>query len=175
MQVEKTGLDKVLLFKPDIFEDFRGQFFELYNEKDYSQKIKEKIGEDVKFIQDNISMSSRNILRGIHGDPQTWKLISCVHGKIYVAVVDCDKKSENFRKWQSFTLSDINRNQLLVPPNFGLAHLILSDKAILHYKQSTYYDPENLKQFTYRFDDPRFGIWWPIKNPIISKRDEVEI
>ena len=67
-------------------------------------------------------------------------------------------------------LSDVNRLQILVPPKYGNAHLILSDKAIFHYKQSTHYNPA--KQFTYKWNDPKFNIWWPIKNPILSQRDE---
>jgi dTDP-4-dehydrorhamnose 3,5-epimerase len=79
-------------------------------------------------------------------------------------------RPEDSGKWQSFVLSDKNRQQVLVPPGYGNAHLVLSDTAIFHYKQSTYYEPS--KQFTYRWDEPRFGIWWPIKNPVLSQRDE---
>ena len=165
IKVSKTNLDKVLLIKPDIFEDFRGQYIETYNEDFYREN-----GINIKFIQDDISVSTKNVLRGIHGDSETWKLVSCLYGKFYFVVVNCDVDSENFGKWQSFTLSDTNRLQVLVPPKYGNAHLILSEKAIFHYKQSTNYEPE--KQFTYKWDDPRFKIWWPIRNPILSQRDE---
>jgi len=110
------------------------------------------------------------VLKGIHGDNETWKLVSCPHGKFYLVVVNCDTGSKNFGLWQSFVLSDANRLQVLVPPKYGNGHLILSDLAIFHYKQSTYYNPTG--QFTYRWDDPKFNIWWPIKNPILSRRDE---
>jgi len=169
MKVEKTKLDNVLLVKPDIFEDFRGFYVEIFNDKLYKEH-----GIDIKFVQDDISVSSRDVLRGIHGDDKTWKLISCLKGEIYVVVVNCDKKSKNFGEWQSFDLSEDNRHQVLVPPKHGNAHVVLTDEAIFHYKQSTYYNPKVLKQFTYRFDDPRFNIWWPIKNPILSERDEVK-
>ena len=165
MEVCKTNLKGVLLIKLDVFEDFRGEYIEIYNEALCNEK-----GIDVKFIQDDISVSTRNVLRGIHGDNCTWKLISCLYGRFYLVVVNCDKQSEDFRKWQSFVLSDSNRLQVLVPPKYGNAHLVLSDMAIFHYKQSTYYEPS--KQFTYRWDDPRFNIWWPVNNPIISQRDE---
>jgi dTDP-4-dehydrorhamnose 3,5-epimerase len=165
MEVSTTELKGVLLIKLDVFEDFRGEYVETYNEALYREN-----GIDVKFIQDDISVSSRNVLRGIHGDRETWKLISCLHGKFYLVVVNGDSKSSDFGKWQSFVLSDKNRMQVLVPPNYGNAHLVLSDTAIFHYKQSTYYDRS--KQFTYRWDDPRFNIWWPIKTPILSKRDQ---
>ncbi len=161
-----TRLDGVLLIKPDFFKDNRGEYIETYNEDLYKNK-----GINIKFIQDDISVSIKNVLRGIHGDNETWKLISCLYGEFYFVVVDCDTDSKNFGKWQSFVLSDKNRVQILVPPKYGNAHLVLSDKAIFHYKQSTYYEPE--RQFTYKWDDPRFNISWPVKNPILSKRDEL--
>jgi dTDP-4-dehydrorhamnose 3,5-epimerase len=165
IEVSKTELDGVLMIKPYVFEDHRGEYVETYNEKLYEQK-----GIDVKFIQDDISVSSRGVLRGIHGDMETWKLISCLCGRFYLVVVNCDEKSKNFGKWQAFTLSDSNRTQILVPPKHGNAHLVLSDMAIFHYKQSTYYDRS--KQFTYKWNDPNLNIWWPIDNPILSIRDQ---
>ena len=167
MNVLETKLEGVLLIKPDVHEDFRGQYVEIYNEEDYH-----KHGIMVRFIQDDISTSFKNVLRGIHGDPETWKLISCLNGRIYAVVVNCDEQSKSFKQWQSFTLSDVNRHQVLVPPKYGTSHLVLSEGAVFHYKQSTYYDPNTLKQFTYKYDDQRFNIWWPIKNPILSQRDE---
>ena len=166
MEVDKTKLDGVLLIKPDIFEDHRGEYVETYNEELYH-----KHGVTVKFVQDDISMSTRHVLRGIHGDAETWKLISCLYGKFYLVVVNGNTESEHFGTWQSFVLSDKNRHQVLVPPLYGNGHLIMSDKAIFHYKQNTYYNPKG--QFTYVWNDPRLNIWWPIKDPILSLRDEV--
>lgn len=165
MQVFETELESVLLIKLDVFEDFRGEYIEIYNEDLYKEN-----GINVKFIQDDISVSSKHVLRGIHGDDTTWKLISCLYGKFYLVVVNLDKNSNKFRKWQSFVLSDKNRQQVLVPPKYGNAHLVLSKRAIFHYKQSTYYDRS--KQFTYKWDDPKLNIWWPLKTPIASQRDE---
>ena len=165
IEVTKTQLDGVLMIKPYIFDDFRGEYVETYNEKLYKEN-----GIKIKFIQDDISVSYRGVLRGIHGDAETWKLISCLYGNFYFVVVNCDEKSPNFGKWQSFTLSDKNRFQILVPPKHGNAHLVLSDMAIFHYKQSTYYDRS--KQFTYKWNDPRLNIWWPIESPILSQRDQ---
>lgn len=165
IEVAKTKLDKVLLIKPYIFEDHRGEYIETYNEAMYSEN-----GIDVKFVQDDISVSSKHVLRGIHGDDQTWKLVSCLYGKFYLVVVNCDKQSIDFGKWQSFVLSDKSRFQVLVPPKYGNAHLVLSDMTIFHYKQSTYYEPS--KQFTYKWNDTKLKIWWPIKNPILSIRDQ---
>jgi len=165
MKVEKTTLEGVLLIKPAVFEDHRGQYFETYNEEEYHRN-----GITVKFVQDDFSLSHRNVLRGIHGDAKTWKLISCLHGRFYFVVVNGDQQSPGFGRWQSFILSDVNHHQVLVPPRHGNGHLVLSETALFHYKQSTYYDPSS--QFTYRWDDPRLGIWWPAKSPFLSQRDE---
>jgi len=167
IKVSKTNLDKVLLITPDIFEDFRGQYIETYNEKLYREN-----GIDVKFIQDDIAISFKNVIRGIHGDLETWKLISCLYGEIFVAVVNCDMDSKEFGKWQSFILSDKNRQQVLIPPKHGNSYLTLSHFSVFHYKQSTYYNPA--RQFTYKWNDPRFKIPWPIKDPILSQRDRNE-
>jgi len=165
IKISKTKLNGVLLVKPSIFKDFRGEFIETFNEELYRKK-----GINIKFIQDDIAVSKKNVLRGIHGDNRTWKLISCLYGELYQIVVNCDKSSKDFGKWQSFILSDKNRLQLLIPPKHGNAHLVLSDKAIFSYKQSTYYNRKT--QFSYKWNDPRFKIRWPIKNPILSKRDK---
>ena len=165
MIVENTTLKGVLLIKLDPFEDHRGLYLETYNRQLY-----QKNGINVEFVQDDISISSKNVLRGIHGDSVTWKLISCLYGKFYLIAVNCDKSDEDFGKWQSFVLSESNNHQVLIPPKYGNGHLVLTEKAIFHYKQSTYYNPQS--QFTYLWNDPRFNIWWPTKNPILSRRDE---
>ncbi|MDD5020343.1 MAG: dTDP-4-dehydrorhamnose 3,5-epimerase [Candidatus Omnitrophica bacterium] len=166
MIVERTQLERVLLVKPSVFSDHRGEYVEIYNEDLYR-----KNGIDVAFVQDDISMSYKNVLRGIHGDDATWKLISCLYGEFYLVVLNYDQGSKDFGKWQSFVLSDKNRQQVIVPPGFGNGHFVLSERAIFHYKQSTYYDPG--KQFTVKWNDPRFNISWPVKDPILSKRDEL--
>ena len=165
MQVTKTELEGVIVIKPEVFEDFRGQYVETYNDKLYRE-----FGIDVKFVQDDISVSARHVLRGIHGDAETWKLVSCLYGRFYLVVVNCDKQSSTFGKWQSFVLSDCNRLQVLIAPKHGNGHVVLSEQAIFHYKQSSYYNPKG--QFTYKWNDPKFEIWWPISAPILSRRDE---
>lgn len=165
MEVTTTDLESVLLIRPQIFEDFRGEYVETYNEEEYRRK-----GITCNFIQDDISISSRGVLRGIHGDGETWKLISCMYGKFYFVVVNCDLESPNFGKWQAFTLSDKNRFQVLVPPKHGNGHFVLSETTIFHYKQTTYYNPKG--QFTYTWNDPKLNIWWPAKTPVLSRRDE---
>lgn len=165
LEVTKTKLDGVRLIKPPtVFEDFRGSYVETYNEKLYREA-----GIDINFIQDDISMSRKNVLRGIHGDGETWKLVSCLYGEFQLVVVNWDETSSQYRKWESFVLSDRNRLQVLVPPKFGNGHLVLSETAIFHYKQSTYYNRSG--QFTIRWNDPGLNIRWSVDKPILSERD----
>jgi dTDP-4-dehydrorhamnose 3,5-epimerase len=160
-----TPLDGVRLIKPPtVFEDFRGHYVELYNERLYREA-----GIAQKFIQDDISISSRHVLRGIHGDATTWKLVSCLRGNFYFVVVNNDPDSPQYRKWASFTLSDSNRLQVLVPPKFGNGHVALGDGTMFHYKQTTEYNREG--QFTLIWNDPALNIWWPVRSPIVSQRD----
>ncbi len=106
---------------------------ELYNEKLYKSK-----GVDIDFVEDDISIATRGVIEGIHGDDCTWKLISCLHGKFYLVVINYDKESKDFGKWESFVLSEANKHQVLVPPKYGNDHLCLGEKSIFHYKQSQY-------------------------------------
>jgi len=165
LHIEKTKLDQVLvIYPPTNFEDFRGRYLETYNLEIYSQA-----GVEQKFIQDNFSYSSQNVLRGIHGDSKTWKLVSCVSGSFYLLVVNNDKKSDQYKQWESFTLSSRNYRQILIPPNFGNGHLVLSKSAIFHYKQTTNYDRSS--QFTITWNDPKYDFWWPTSTPLLSMRD----
>ena len=108
LTIAETKLPGVLLIKPaTVFEDFRGSYIELYNEEIYKST-----GILVDFKQDDISTSKKNVLRGIHGDSKTWKLVSCLFGRFYLVVVDCKKDSKQFRQWESFELSDVNREQV---------------------------------------------------------------
>jgi dTDP-4-dehydrorhamnose 3,5-epimerase len=165
VKIEKTILKDVLLILLEGFEDHRGEYIEIYNEEIYKSA-----GINIHFVQDDYSKSKKNVLRGLHGDNETWKLITCPYGEFYLVVVNCDADSANFGKWESFVLSDKNHKQVLIPPKHANGHLILSDTAIFHYKQSTYYNPA--KQFSYKWNDSRFNISWPCENPILSKRDE---
>lgn len=166
METFATPLDSVRLIKPPtIFEDFRGHYVETYNERLYREA-----GIDQHFIQDDISVSRRHVLRGIHGDDKTWKLISCLQGSFYMVVINNDPASSQYRKWTSFTLSESNRLQVLVPPKFGNGHVVMSEQAIFHYKQTTDYDRSG--QFTLVWNDPALNIWWPVQDPIVSVRDQ---
>jgi len=165
LEVKGTKLDGVLLITPPtVFNDFRGSYVETYNEALYTAA-----GIRVTFVQDDISVSSRNVLRGIHGDLVTWKLVSCLEGEFFLVAVNWDQESAQYRQWESFTLSEENRRQVLIPPKFGNGHVVLSERAIFHYKQSTYYKRD--LQFTLAWNDPRLGIRWPVERPILSARD----
>ena len=166
LKFRKTALDGVLLIDPPTnFEDFRGEYVEIYNRRLY-----EAAGIEYDFMQDDISVSTQHVLRGLHGDATTAKLVSCLYGKFYLIVVNNDPESDQYRQWTSFTLSDKNRQQVLIPPKFGNGHLVMSDMAMFHYKQTTEYNRSG--QFTLIWDDPELGLWWPVDNPIISERDQ---
>jgi dTDP-4-dehydrorhamnose 3,5-epimerase len=165
MQVSETTLDGVKLITPHTnHEDFRGTYVELYNRERFKQH-----GIDIDFVEDDISTSTHHVLRGVHGDGKTSKLVSCLVGRFYLLVVNNDPAHPQFRKWQGFTLSESNRLQVLIPPKFGNGHVVMSDRAIFHYKQSSSYDRPS--QFTLLWNDPLFKFWWPVSDPIISRRD----
>jgi dTDP-4-dehydrorhamnose 3,5-epimerase and related enzymes len=166
LKVHTTTLDSVLLIEaPTNFVDFRGSYVELYNRELYHAA-----GLTQDFLQDDISTSGHHVLRGIHGDTRTWKLVSCLHGSFYLVVVNWDSASPQYRRWEGFTLSDTNRLSVLIPPRHGNGHVVMSETAIFHYKQTTQYDRAG--QFTLRYDDPALGIWWPVKSPLLSRRDD---
>ena len=161
----KTNLDGIFIVRPPTFKDHRGWFVESYNVDEYKSW-----GIDHQFVQDNFSFSHKNVLRGLHGDRETWKLMSCVQGSVYIVVVDARSDQLTFGKWVNLSLSDEDYFQILVAPGFANGCLTLSTRSIIHYKQSTYYNPST--QFTLPWNDPRFGIDWPVTNPILSDRDD---
>lgn len=158
-------MDGVLLLSPvSYFEDFRGNYTEIYNEAAYRAA-----GITDTFIQDDFSMSHKDVLRGIHGDNGTAKLVSCPSGEIYLVAVNNDPSSHQYRQWTAHTLSEDNRHQIYLPPKFGNSFLVRSDRALFHYKQTSYYG--DFEQFTLKWNDPALNIDWPINNPITSERD----
>ena len=160
-----TNLKGVKKIVPSRFEDHRGSYTEIFN-KEFM--LKNNLSFD--FVQDDISFSSKNVLRGIHGDQNTTKLVSCLFGSFQLIVVNNDPNSNQFRHWESFELSFENRLQILIPPKFGNGHLVLSEFAIFHYKQNTQYDRKS--QFTIKWNDPYFKFLWKNNNPILSDRDK---
>jgi dTDP-4-dehydrorhamnose 3,5-epimerase len=158
--------EEIIIRNIDSFEDFRGDLFTLYKFGDYN----------LNFNHDKVSISRKNVLRGLHGDNKSWKLITCLSGEIYLVIVDMRKESKNYLKWDSIIISEQNRTQVLVPPRFANGHLVLSDKATLFYKWS--YDgdyPDVNEQFNINYLDPKIDIDWPIRDPILSKRDKKSI
>ena len=129
---------------------------------------------NLNFEHDKFSFSKKNVLRGLHYDNKTWKLISCPYGKIFFVVVNCNSKSKDYLKYKSWILDQKKNVQILVPPMFANGHLCLSDSCLFHYKLSykgKYFDID--KQKVLKWNDVRVNIKWPIKSkPIMSKRDE---
>ena len=164
MKVDDTIFTSCYIITPDIYRDYRGEYTEIYNEEQFSNELNK-----FKFVQDDISLSYKNVLRGFHGDDRTWKLISCLYGRFQFVVIDYRPDSPTFKKSMSMVLDDKLRQQVLVPPEFGNAHLCLSDTCLFHYKQTSYYTgAEN--QFTISWK--QFN-GWAIDNPILSERDNI--
>lgn len=162
--IENTKLDGVKLIRQKYFEDFRGFYRELFHKDEYNKLLNFDLKEH------DISFSTKNVLRGIHGDNKTDKIISCLSGRFHLVVVNNDKSSRQYRQWESFILTENNGIQVYVPKGFGNGHLCLSKNCIFHYSQSENYDIKS--QFTIRYNDKKFNFWWPIKNIILSQRDE---
>lgn len=165
IEVQKTTLPGVLKIKRYRFADHRGVYGEIYKKQEYFDA-----GIKVDFVEQDFSFSRKNVLRGLHGDPKTWKLVSCPYGEFYLVVLNYDEQSPFFGKWEAFTLTPENCLQILIPPQHANGHLVLSDWAMFHYNQSEYYT-DGRNQFAVKWNDPRFNIPWPIKNPILSQRD----
>ena len=164
--------EDVSIFFPTFSEDIRGRIWTTWNKELYP---------DLNFKHDKFSSSSKFVLRGLHGDDKTWKLISCVFGAFYLVYVDNRKDSDTFLRWEGLVLSDENHIQVLIPPNFANGHLVLSDRSVFHYKlayEGDYNDVEN--QFVIKWNDPRLHIEWPVifeddilfTNPILYGRDK---
>lgn len=163
-----TVIPGLLTIQPKIHYDYRGEYVETFNAQRYA--FSDLQGDAISFVEDDISVSRQHVLRGLHGDAKTWKLIQCLWGEFYYVVVDMRKDSPQYLKWESFILNDRNRIQVLVPAGCANGHLVLSSQTVFSYKQSQYYSGmEN--QFTVRWDDPKVGIRWPIQTPILSARD----
>ena len=124
------------------------------------------------YNHDKVSTSRKNVLRGIHGDYKSHKLITCLYGEIYFVTVDYRPESPTFLQWDWEILSDRNRKQVLLSPGIGNGFVVLSETSVFHYKwfyEGNY--PDVKDQFTVKWDDPRFEIVWPINNPILQLRD----
>ncbi len=163
MKVTATNLPGLLVLEPEMFVDGRGSFFESYN----LQQLDGVTGRESRFVQDNHSTSSRNVLRGLHyqiGRPQG-KLVRVIAGEVFDVAVDLRRSSPTFGRWASVTLSAANRKQVWIPEGFAHGFLVLSHGADVIYKTTDYYAPEHER--TIRWDDPTLGIAWPISEALL--------
>lgn len=166
MRIERTDLKDVLIVEPDIFEDQRGFFMELYNEKRYSES-----GIGRMFVQDNLSYSVRGTLRGLHFQltRAQAKLVQVLEGEIFDVAVDIRYGSPTFGEWVGEILSSRNRRQLFIPEGFAHGFCVLSESAYFMYKCSDFYAPEDERGVFYA--DPGVNIQWPVKTPVVSEKD----
>lgn len=153
-----------IITPPTVFDDFRGDYIEIYNRDLYREA-----GIEDDFKQDDYATSRRHVLRGMHGDATTAKLVKCLFGSLYFVALQANPGHPDFMKWEAFSLNDRNRRQIYVPAGFAIGYLVLSDAAIFHYKQTSFY--HETEQFTIKWNDERAGIWWPVSDTIRSMRD----
>jgi dTDP-4-dehydrorhamnose 3,5-epimerase len=166
MKVCPTALPEVLLVEPQFFGDSRGGFFECYHATRYRQA-----GVSTSFVQDNLSYSSRSVLRGLHlQHPRGQaKLVQVLEGAVFDVAVDVRVGSPRFGMWVGEVLSAENHRQLFIPEGFAHGFCVLSDRAIFHYKCSDFYRPDS--EVTVIWEDPDIGIEWPVESPILSDKD----
>ena len=163
-------IEGVYIFKPSMTFDERGFIWTSFLKKE----IEKFLPNNLSFNHDKFSYNNQNVLRGIHGDFKTWKLVTCIYGSIQQVVVDHREGSKTLNNHESFLINKNNIICVLIPPGLGNAFYVKSEKAIYHYKlayHGNYIGPE--KQFTYKWNDPIFNINWDAQNPILSGRDEI--
>ena len=166
LNIKNSKVDGVQLINSKMNLDNRGNFFELYNKKDFNQ-----FDINDNFIQDNISYSPKNVLRGLHYqvvEPQS-QLLTLITGIIFDVIIDLRKNSNTFLKWESFVLNSEINNQVYMPPGIAHGYLVLSESAIIHYKVNKFYN--RLNEGGIIWNDKFLDINWPNKKPIISLKD----
>jgi dTDP-4-dehydrorhamnose 3,5-epimerase len=168
LRIEPTRLPGVLLIAPQVYHDARGAFFESYNEAAFADAT----GVALRFVQDNHSVSMRNVLRGLHyqvGRPQG-KLVRVVAGEVFDVAVDLRRSSPTFGRWTGANLSAENRLMQWVPAGFAHGFVVLSDRAEVLYKTTDYYSPEDERSIAW--NDGDLAIAWPLTGePSMSERD----
>jgi dTDP-4-dehydrorhamnose 3,5-epimerase len=166
--MKKGILKDIQEYTPSSYEDFRGELFTTWKKDEF----KNIFGIDLEFVHDKTSVSKKNVLRGIHGDSKSWKLMICNYGELYYVVVDNRPDSPTYKQWDWDVLTAANRKMLLIPPGFGSSFYVMSDLAVVNYKWAypgAYPDVED--QFTLSWNSPELNIHWPTKTPILSERD----
>jgi dTDP-4-dehydrorhamnose 3,5-epimerase len=169
MQVTRLDIDGLLVFEPRSFEDRRGAFYESFN----LAQFRAATGLDTDFVQDNHSISHRNVLRGLHyqAEPHAQgKLVRVVRGSAWDVAVDLRANSPSFGRWAGVELSAANRRQLWVPPGFAHGFLALEADTHFLYKVTAYW--HGASERAIRWDDPTIGVLWPLQGaPILSDKD----
>lgn len=166
MTVLQTALPGVLLIEPPVFEDPRGSFFELWRADRAAE-----CGVGKPFVQDNVSVSRRGVVRGLHYQlrhPQA-KLVTVLDGEVYDVAVDVRTGSPTFGRWTAARLSGENRRQMYVPEGFAHGFAVTSERALVLYKCSSHYAPDD--QQAVLWNDPALGIDWPVEAAILSDKD----
>lgn len=161
-----TALPEVIIIEPDVYRDDRGYFFESYRRELFLEN-----GISVPFVQDNVSVSRHNVLRGLHYQlhrPQG-KLVYSVCGEILDVAVDIRQGSPTFGVWTGIVLSSENRRMAYIPEGFAHGFSVLSETAHIVYKCTEYYAP--LDEHGIVWDDPSLGIAWPVDEPVLSAKD----
>ncbi len=172
MITTETKLKGCFVIEPTLLNDSRGYFFESFNQN----KFNALIGQEINFVQDNESFSSKGVLRGLHfqtGDYAQAKLVRVIQGRVLDVVVDIRKDSATYAEHSSIELSEDNKTQLFIPRGFAHGFIVLSDTAIFSYKCDNYYHQASERGI--RHDDPFLGIDWklPKESRIISEKDLV--
>lgn len=166
MKISDTRIPAVKVIEPRVFEDDRGYFYEAYRES-----VLEDAGIKDHFVQDNVSKSYKNTIRGLHyqiENPQA-KLVQCLKGAILDVAVDLRQDSPSFGNYVAYKLSDVSKRMLYIPTGFAHGFSVLSDEAIVSYKCSDYYNAEGERGV--RWDDPLIRIHWDVARPILSEKD----
>ena len=165
IQVRDTAFAEAKLFIPDVYPDARGYFKESFSQSKYAA-----LGLRDVWLQDSVSRSKRNVIRGMHYDMRMAKFVQVLLGRIFDVIVDVREGSPTYKRWQGFELTADNHHQLYVPKGFAHGFLAQSDDVIVHYKMSAEYDPREEGVLSWR--DAQTGIVWPLDGtPILSAKD----
>ena len=165
---ESDKIRGLYVLTPSIATDLRGNIWTSF----IKNEVEKLLPSNLSFIHDKFSVSKHNVLRGVHGDNKSWKLVTCVHGEIQQVVVDMRKESPTYKQWQDFIISGDNQYLILIPPNMGNAYYVSSESAVYHYKlayNGEYIDAND--QFSISWNDESIGIKWLTDKPILSIRD----
>ena len=164
---KRLSIPDLILVSPKIYDDERGFFYELYKESVFIEN-----GVTTKFVQDNISFSKQNVIRGLHyqSNPKAQaKLVSVITGEIFDVAVDIRKNSSTYGKWVGEILSEENHKSLYIPEGFAHGFCVLSDDAYVFYKVTQEYSPEHARGITW--NDSKLNITWPIDTPLLHEKD----